>query len=99
MLILISGSKRSGTSVNSTTGRKSSDFENQRATQYRSRMSEIKISSDLCNGTEWDILSQKIWQKFDERRQPQDLYEKKIMLWAYLCQQIKVHFIAFSHHM
>lgn len=81
---------RSGTSVSSGVGRKSNDFENQRATQYRSRMSEIKIPSDLCNNSEWDNLSQKIWAKFDERRQPQDLYEKKILLWAHLCQQIKV---------
>lgn len=70
--------------------RKSDDFETQLATQYRLRKCDTNIPSDLCSGSEWDSLSQKIWDKFDERRQPQDLYEKKIALWAHLCQQIKV---------
>lgn len=74
------------------THRKPNDFDSQRAFQYRSRISEIKVPSDLCNGSEWDMLSQKIWAKFDERRQPQDLYEKKILLWTHLCQQVKVNY-------
>lgn len=69
---------------------KPNEFESQRATQYPSRISEIKVSTDLCNGMEWDMLSQKIWAKFDERRQPQDLYEKKILLWTRLSKQVKV---------
>lgn len=80
---------RSGT-LNGTVTRKPFDCETQRATQYRNRVSDVKLSSDLCNGTEWDTLSQKIWAKFDERRQPQGLYEKKISLWVRLCQEIKV---------
>lgn len=62
--------------------RKSNDFDSQRATQYRDRVSDVKVPSDLCNGSEWDSLSQKIWVRFDERRQPQELYEKKILLWV-----------------
>lgn len=59
-------------------------------------MSDITIPTDLCNGTDWDILSQKIWEKFDERRQPQDSYEKKIRLWDHLSQQIKVILMIFE---
>ncbi|XP_055326972.1 poly(A) RNA polymerase gld-2 homolog B-like isoform X2 [Sitodiplosis mosellana] len=88
--------RRSGTSSSATVTRKPNDFETQRATQYRNRVSEVKIPSDLCNGTEWDTLSQKIWAKFDERRQPQELYEKKILLWVHLCQQIKTIFSRYS---
>lgn len=83
---------RPTTSLNSMPHRKPNDFDSQRAFQYRSRISEIKVPSDLCNGSEWDMLSQKIWAKFDERRQPQDLYEKKILLWTHLCQQVKVSY-------
>lgn len=77
-------------SSSGTVTRKTHDFDSQRATQYRNRVSDVKIPSDLCNGSEWDSLSHKIWAKFDERRQPQEMYEKKILLWVNLCQQIKV---------
>lgn len=87
----ISIDNRSGTSSNLTGTRKTYDFDGQRASQYRERMGDVKTPSDLCNGSDWDDLTQKIWAKFDERRQPQALYEKKILLWAHLAQQIKVN--------
>lgn len=80
---------RSATSM-STTNRKGHDFESQRAAQYRARICNTKHPAELCNGSEWDDVSQKIWAKFDERRQPQDLYEKRILLWVHLNQQVKV---------
>lgn len=77
-------------SASSSSSRKSNDFESQRATQYRDRISSVKVPAELTNGSEWDTLSRKIWAKFDERRQPQDSYEKKIRLWTHLSHQTKV---------
>lgn len=82
---------RSGTSSSVTVPRKTYDFEQRRANQYRDRLKDVKIPSDLCNRSDWDALSQKIWAKFDERRQPKQLFDKKISLWIYLCRQIKVY--------
>lgn len=77
--------------VNLNNARKQDEIEIQRMIQYRSRINEIHISpSVLCNGSKWDILSQKIWNKYELRRQPQELYEKKTVLWQYLCDKIKV---------
>lgn len=89
-LRFVSFHNRSGTS-NPALNRKTYDFDGHRVSQYRDRMGDVKIPSDLCNGSKWDTLTRKIWAKFDERRQPQALYEKKIRLWAHLCQQIKVN--------
>lgn len=78
-------------SVNLNNSRKQDECETQRATQYRSRINEVKVTlNDLCNGSDWDTLSQKIWSKYESRRQPQELYEKKTHLWTYLCDKIKV---------
>lgn len=78
-------------SVNLNNARKQDEIETQRGIQYRSRINEVRISpSVLCTGSEWDIVSQKIWNKYELRRQPQELYEKKTVLWQYLCDKIKV---------
>lgn len=77
--------------LNLNNARKQDEIETQRGIQYRSRINEIHISqSVLCNGSKWDVLSQKIWNKYELRRQPQELYEKKTVLWQYLCDKIKV---------
>lgn len=77
--------------------RKQDEIERQRRLQYESRINEIHITpSVLYNGSEWDIASQKIWDKYKSRRQPQELYKKKTVLWQYLCGEIKVKFYFLS---
>lgn len=61
------------------------------ARQYRARINVINIPTDLCNGTEWDMLSQKIWAKYEERRQSRDVFEKKMDLWNSLRDAVEVY--------
>lgn len=74
-----------------------SDSPKIRETYYRARITEINIPNDLCNGTEWDKLSQKIWAKFEERRQPREVFEKKMSLWNNLCKAVEVGILHTSH--
>lgn len=61
-----------------------------REMRYRARMSEIPMPIDLFNGTEWDSLSQKIWVKFEQKRQTRDTFEKKMKLWNNLREVVEV---------
>lgn len=61
-----------------------------RERQYRTRINEATAPADLSNGTDWDLISQKIWSKFDERTQPRDIFEKKMRLWNSLRKEIEV---------
>lgn len=61
-----------------------------RELRYRARMSEIPMPIDLFNGTDWDSLSQKIWAKFEQRRQTRDIFEKKMQLWKNLREVVEV---------
>lgn len=77
--------------INLNNARKQDECELRRASQYRSRINEIKKPAiDLCNGTDWDKVSQIIWNKYESKRQPQVLYGKKTYLWTCLCDKIKV---------
>lgn len=61
-----------------------------RAKQYEARVTEHTVPSDLCNGSEWDMLSQKIWAKFDENRQSRAIFDKKMLLWHNLSEVVEV---------
>lgn len=73
------------------------DYGKIRGYQYRLRISEIKMPIDLYNGTEWDLLSQKIWAKFEQRRQSRELFEKKMLLWNNLSTVVKVCTVLYIH--
>lgn len=61
-----------------------------RELQYRARMNEITMPIDLYNNSEWDSLSQKIWVKFEQRRQSRDIFERKMQLWNHLREAVDV---------
>lgn len=52
---------------------------------------------DLFNGTEWDSLSQKVWTKFEEKRQTRDTFEKKMQLWNNLREVVEVCIVYTVH--
>ncbi|XP_049792131.1 poly(A) RNA polymerase gld-2 homolog A-like isoform X2 [Schistocerca nitens] len=43
----------------------------------------------LTNGSQWDKLSQDIWDKFIENQQTEETYKKKMLLWKHLYIFIK----------
>lgn len=61
-----------------------------RERQYRTRINDATAPADLNNGTDWDMASQKIWAKFEERTQPREIFEKKMRLWNSLRKEIEV---------
>lgn len=61
-----------------------------RERQYRMRVSHSTVSDELCNNTDWDMASQEIYEKFNERTQPRDMFEDKMKLWNSLRKEIDV---------
>lgn len=57
----------------------------------RAHLVEIKTAPDtLVNGSQWDSLSQMIWDKFQASQQSENTYKKKMYLWRYLYLCVKV---------
>ncbi|XP_026325862.1 poly(A) RNA polymerase gld-2 homolog A-like isoform X3 [Hyposmocoma kahamanoa] len=51
---------------------------------------QVKFTPDeLLNGSEWDTLSQEIWEKFVKSQQTEETFRKKMNLWRYLYITIK----------
>ncbi|XP_049871654.1 poly(A) RNA polymerase gld-2 homolog A-like [Pectinophora gossypiella] len=51
---------------------------------------QVKFTpDDLLNGSEWDTLSQEIWEKFVKSQQTEETFRKKMNLWRYLYITIK----------
>ncbi|KAI5643859.1 hypothetical protein NE865_04035 [Phthorimaea operculella] len=51
---------------------------------------QVKFTPDeLLNGSEWDSLSQEIWEKFVKSQQTEETFRKKMNLWRYLYITIK----------
>ncbi|OWR51040.1 poly(A) RNA polymerase gld-2 homolog A-like isoform X1 [Danaus plexippus] len=54
---------------------------------------QVKFTPDnLLNGSEWDTLSQEIWDKFVKSQQTEETFRKKMNLWRYLYISIKSMF-------
>lgn len=51
---------------------------------------QVKFTpDDLLNGSQWDSLSQEIWDKFIKSQQTEETFRKKMNLWRYLYITIK----------
>ncbi|XP_045501288.1 poly(A) RNA polymerase gld-2 homolog A-like [Colias croceus] len=51
---------------------------------------QVKFTpDDLLNGSNWDTLSQEIWDKFIKSQQTEETFHKKMNLWRYLYITIK----------
>ncbi|XP_041981044.1 poly(A) RNA polymerase gld-2 homolog A-like [Aricia agestis] len=51
---------------------------------------QVKFApDDLLNGSQWDMLSQEIWDKFVKSQQTEETFRKKMNLWRYLHITIK----------
>ncbi|CAK1541980.1 unnamed protein product [Leptosia nina] len=51
---------------------------------------QVKFTpDDLLNGSNWDNLSQEIWDKFIKSQQTEDTFHKKMNLWRYLFVTVK----------
>ncbi|XP_072938177.1 poly(A) RNA polymerase gld-2 homolog A-like [Epargyreus clarus] len=58
---------------------------------------QVKFTpDDLLNGSEWDTLSQEIWDKFIKSQQTEDTFRKKMNLWKYLFVTIRALFPRYS---
>lgn len=63
----------------------------------RAHLVEIKETpTQLLNNTEWDKLSQCMWNKFLKSQQTEETYRKKIMLWQQLYGIVGRHFLDVS---
>lgn len=74
------------------------DLSKIRERQYRMRVGQAATPTDLCNQSDWDIASQKIWAKFEERTQPREMFEEKIRLWNSLRKEIEVCIVYIYGH-
>lgn len=54
-------------------------------------------SSSLVTGSEYDALSQEMWDRFIKTQQTEETFRKKMSLWRYLYIAIKVHSINILH--
>lgn len=83
-----------------TSTQRQDDVESERGLQYRSRVCSMKTPPPaMLNGSIYDKLSQNIWDEYNKRRQPHEVYEKKTYLWSYLNEKLKVwKFITFFTH-
>lgn len=73
--------------------KKPNNYENRMYNRYmeRSRLVGSKIPpEDLCNGSEWDQVSKRMWEKFAKRQQSAETYKKKVSLWDIMYKHIKV---------
>lgn len=68
--------------------------ENAMYNMYMKRAPTIEFKqppTELCNGSDWDPVSQKMWEKFASRQQTEETYRHKVSLWSIVDRNIKVY--------